>query len=73
VIDGDEHPLDAGHLVAVDAGTERILRSGPTGLRVLCIGGVPRGVYERPAWASVGTRSHPDGSTPTANEGDTPT
>jgi uncharacterized cupin superfamily protein len=57
VIGGKEHPLDAGHLVAVDAGTERILSSGPTGLRVLCIGGVPGGVYERPDWASASARS----------------
>ena len=44
---GDERqPLDADHLVRVDAGTARVLSSGPEGLRVLCIGGVPGGVYE---------------------------
>jgi uncharacterized cupin superfamily protein len=53
VIEAEEHPLDAGHVVAVDAGTDRVLASGPDGLRVLCIGGVPGGVYERPAWAST--------------------
>jgi uncharacterized cupin superfamily protein len=52
VIDGEPLPLDAEHLVKVDAGTERVLSSGPEGLRVLCIGGVPGGVYERPAWVS---------------------
>jgi uncharacterized cupin superfamily protein len=51
VIDGVPQRLDADHLVAVDAGTGRILSSGPEGLRVLCIGGVPGGVYERPAWS----------------------
>jgi len=54
VVDGDALPLDAEHLVKVDAGTGRVLRSGPDGLRVLCVGGVPGGVYERPAWASGG-------------------
>ncbi|MDA0161673.1 hypothetical protein OM076_15450 [Solirubrobacter ginsenosidimutans] len=52
VIDGERHRLDGEHLVAVDAGTGRVLSSGPEGLRVLCIGGVPGGVYERPAWTS---------------------
>jgi uncharacterized cupin superfamily protein len=53
VIGGERLPLDAGHLVAVDAGTDRVLASGPEGLRVLCVGGVPGGVYERPDWASA--------------------
>ena len=50
---GDERvPLDADHLVRVDAGTDRVLASGADGLRVLCIGGVPGGVYEPPEWSS---------------------
>ncbi|HVL31823.1 MAG TPA: hypothetical protein VM299_06265 [Solirubrobacteraceae bacterium] len=53
VVIGDERcPLDAEHLVRVDAGTSRVLASGPDGLRVLCISGVPGGVYEPPAWSS---------------------
>src|SRR4051794_18048621 len=51
-IDGTKHPLDADHLVKVDAGTSRVLSSGPEGLRVLCVGGVPGGVYEPPGWSS---------------------
>ena len=47
-VDGASLPLDADHLVRVDAGTARVLSSGPNGLRVLCIGGVPGGVYEPP-------------------------
>ncbi len=53
-IGGERLPLDAGHLVRVDAGTDRVLSSGPDGLRVLCIGGVPGGVYEAPEWSSTG-------------------
>jgi mannose-6-phosphate isomerase-like protein (cupin superfamily) len=50
---GDERlPLDSEHLVRVDAGTARVLSSGPEGMRVLCIGGVPGGVYEAPEWSS---------------------
>jgi uncharacterized cupin superfamily protein len=53
VIDGMPHPLDAEHLVVVNAGTSRVLSSASAGLRVLCVGGVPGGVYERPAWNSL--------------------
>jgi mannose-6-phosphate isomerase-like protein (cupin superfamily) len=46
-------PLDPDHLVRVDAGTNRSLSSGPDGLRVLCIGGVPGAAYEPPDWSSA--------------------
>jgi mannose-6-phosphate isomerase-like protein (cupin superfamily) len=51
-IDGQQLPLDAEHLVKVDPGTPRVLSSGPDGLRVLCVGGVPGGVYQPPEWSS---------------------
>ena len=52
---GDERlPLDASHLVKVEPGTDRVLSSGPDGLRVLVIGGVPGGVYDQPEWSSHG-------------------
>jgi uncharacterized cupin superfamily protein len=51
-IDGVGLPLDPDHLVRVDAGVARVLSSGPQGLRVLCIGGVPGAAYEAPAWSS---------------------
>jgi uncharacterized cupin superfamily protein len=50
MIDGFAHALDTEHLVAVDAGVDRVMTSGPLGLRVLCLGGVPGGVYVRPSW-----------------------
>ena len=50
---GEERlPLDPEHLVKVDAGTPRVLSSGPDGLRVLCVGGVPGAAYEPPEWTS---------------------
>ncbi len=50
---GDERlPLDADHLVKVDAGTERVLSSGPDGLRALIIGGTPGQAYDPPDWSS---------------------
>jgi uncharacterized cupin superfamily protein len=42
--------LDPDHLVRVDAGVDRVLASGPDGLRVLCIGGVPGAPYVAPEW-----------------------
>jgi mannose-6-phosphate isomerase-like protein (cupin superfamily) len=52
-IDGGRLPLDVDHLVRVDAGTARVLSSGSEGLRVLCIGGMPGGIYEPPDWSSA--------------------
>jgi uncharacterized cupin superfamily protein len=46
--------LDSEHLVRVDAGTARALSSGSQGLRVLCIGGVPGGIYTPPEWSAKG-------------------
>ncbi len=47
-------PLDPDHVVRVDAGTARVLSSGPDGLRVLCIGGIPGRAYEPQEWSSTG-------------------
>ena len=43
-------PLDPEHLVRVNAGVDRTLTSGPEGLRVLCVGGVPGAAYVAPEW-----------------------
>jgi mannose-6-phosphate isomerase-like protein (cupin superfamily) len=54
VVAGAERiPLDPERLVRVDAGVERILTSGPEGLRVLCVGGVPGAPYTPPEWTST--------------------
>jgi hypothetical protein len=45
-------PLDTEHLVRVDAGVDRVLTSGPDGLRVLCVGGVPGAAYTAPEWTA---------------------
>jgi len=51
VVAGDRRlTLDAEHLVRVNAGVERVLTSGPDGLRVLCVGGVPGAPYVAPEW-----------------------
>jgi uncharacterized cupin superfamily protein len=44
--------LDPEHLVRVDAGVDRVLTSGPEGLRVLCVGGVPGAAYTAPEWTA---------------------
>ena len=46
-------PLDPEHLVRVDAGVDRVLTSGPDGLRVLCVGGVPGAAYTPPEWTGT--------------------
>lgn len=53
-IGGESAPLDAEHLVKVEPTAARSLTSGPDGLRVLIVGGVPGGVYEPAEWSSAG-------------------
>jgi hypothetical protein len=44
--------LDPEHAVRVAPGTARVLASGPEGLRVLIVGGVPGKAYVAPEWSS---------------------
>jgi uncharacterized cupin superfamily protein len=53
VAGGTRLALDAEHLVRVDAGVDRVLTSGPKGLRVLCVGGVPGAAYTAPEWTAA--------------------
>jgi uncharacterized cupin superfamily protein len=50
--DGTELPLDEESLAAVGPGVSRTLKSGPEGLRVLIVGGVPGEAYVAPEWSS---------------------
>lgn len=48
---GDERlTLDGDHVVRCAPEVERTLSSGPDGMRVLCIGGIPGAPYEPPEW-----------------------
>ncbi len=52
--DQDHLPLDPERAVRVASGTPRTLSSGPDGMRVLIVGGVPGRAYEPPEWSSGG-------------------
>ena len=44
-VDGERHPLDADMMVRVGPAARRSLRSGPNGMRVLALSGVPGKPY----------------------------
>jgi hypothetical protein len=46
-VEGEEIALDQDTMVRVGPDTKRKLRSGPDGLRVIILGGVPGEVYDR--------------------------
>ena len=46
-VEGEEIPLDQDAMVRVGPETKRKVRSGPDGLRLIILGGVPGEVYER--------------------------
>jgi mannose-6-phosphate isomerase-like protein (cupin superfamily) len=56
-VDDDELPLDEETVVRVGVTAKRKVRSGPDGLRLLVIGGVPGKAYER---ADVFKKGAPD-------------
>ena len=51
---GESLPLDTEHVAAVGPDVARTVTSGPDGLRVLIIGGIPGKPYEAPDWSSAG-------------------
>ena len=53
-VGGESHTLDQDTLISVKAGTKRKVFSGPDGLRMLVIGGVPGQVYQAPASTQLG-------------------
>jgi hypothetical protein len=46
-------PLDPDNVIRVGPSVARTLTSGPEGLRVLCVGGVPGQAYEAPEWTEA--------------------
>ena len=57
VVDGEQVQADAGSLVRVEPAAKRKLVPGPEGARVLAIGCVPGGDYERPDVFRVPTKA----------------
>lgn len=53
-IDGERIPLDPETVVRVGPGVSRRIFSGPQGVRILALGGVPGSVYEPPEFSKVG-------------------
>jgi uncharacterized cupin superfamily protein len=53
-IDGERHPLDPDHLARVGPTANRRLYSGPDGMRVLVIGGVPGEAFEPKDYTELG-------------------
>lgn len=54
---GEELPLSPDHVVRCGPPVDRTLKSGPEGLRVMCVGGVPGGVYRPPEWTQADERA----------------
>jgi mannose-6-phosphate isomerase-like protein (cupin superfamily) len=53
-IDGERHPLDQEVMVRVGPGARRKIYSGPEGLRLIALGGVPGKAYEPPEVSQIG-------------------
>jgi mannose-6-phosphate isomerase-like protein (cupin superfamily) len=54
VIDEERVPLDADHLVRIGPAAQRKVVSGPEGIRMLVLGGIPGQVYEAPEVTRLG-------------------
>jgi mannose-6-phosphate isomerase-like protein (cupin superfamily) len=53
-IDGERFPLDSDHIASVPSGTMRKVFSGPEGIRLVVVGGVPNGPYVPPDVSKLG-------------------
>jgi mannose-6-phosphate isomerase-like protein (cupin superfamily) len=53
-IEGVEHPLDPDRVVRVGPDTKRKLASGPEGIRLLIVGGVPGQAFEPNDFSELG-------------------
>jgi mannose-6-phosphate isomerase-like protein (cupin superfamily) len=53
-IDGERLPLDADHVARVGPEARRKVLSGPDGLRLLVLGGIPGQAYEAPDRSKLG-------------------
>jgi quercetin dioxygenase-like cupin family protein len=63
-VDGERTALDGEQIARVGPQAKRKLYSGPDGLRVLILGGVPGGVYSPPEVSEIGG---PDPKMPSAS------
>jgi mannose-6-phosphate isomerase-like protein (cupin superfamily) len=53
-VDGERMPLDADHIARVGPQAKRKVWSGPDGIRLLVLGGIPGQVYAPPAPSEIG-------------------
>ncbi len=53
-VDGERMPLDADHVARVGPAAKRKVVSGPDGIRMLILGGVPGRPYTPPATTEIG-------------------
>ena len=54
---GERLPTEPGSMLRVAAGTSRTLKAGPEGVRILAVGCIPGGGYERPDDFRVAARA----------------
>jgi mannose-6-phosphate isomerase-like protein (cupin superfamily) len=53
-VDGERMPLDADHIARVGPAAKRKVWSGPDGIRLLVLGGIPGRAYAPPAPSEIG-------------------
>ncbi|MGH2936697.1 MAG: hypothetical protein ACRDPE_01090 [Solirubrobacterales bacterium] len=53
-VEGEKMPLDEDHMVRVGPLAKRKVVSGPEGIRMLIVGGIPGAAYSAPATTEIG-------------------